>query len=67
MDAHPPLMFRYNRLFILYDNFRVELSTREHSRKIPIVGIFPGAKVIRGQNWDWGDQDGGLGNFKTFI
>ncbi|KAK7604043.1 hypothetical protein V9T40_004316 [Parthenolecanium corni] len=40
----------------------VELSTREHSRKIPIVGIFPGAKVIRGQNWDWGDQDGGLGH-----
>ncbi|CAK9186658.1 unnamed protein product, partial [Ilex paraguariensis] len=42
--------------------FKVELTPREHSRKITIAGIFPGAKVIRGQNWDWGDQDGGLGH-----
>ena len=24
-------------------------------------GIFAGAKVVRGPDWDWGDQDGGDG------
>ena len=39
----------------------IELPPRNGSRKIPIYGIFPGAKVIRGQNWDWDNQDGGAG------
>jgi hypothetical protein len=43
----------------------VELPSREGSRKIPIYGIFPGAKVIRGQNWDWDDQDGGAGKRRS--
>ena len=24
--------------------------------KIPVKGIFVGAKVIRGPDWDWGNQ-----------
>jgi len=26
--------------------------------KIDAKGIFPGARVVRGQDWDWGNQDG---------
>jgi E3 ubiquitin-protein ligase mind-bomb len=25
-------------------------------------GIFVGAKVVRGPDWDWSNQDGGEGN-----
>lgn len=29
--------------------------------KIPLKGIFIGAKVVRGPDWEWGNQDGGRG------
>ena len=32
---------------------------RSKSRRYQSAGIFPGAKVIRGGDWIWGDQDGG--------
>ena len=28
---------------------------------VPARGVFPGARVVRGHDWKWGDQDGGLG------
>ena len=34
---------------------------RRKSKKLPIRGIFPGARVIRGVDWQWEDQDGGNG------
>lgn len=37
------------------------LEPRRKSKKIPIRGIFPGARVIRGVDWQWEDQDGGNG------
>ena len=37
---------------------RVKVQRRHTSRKIESSGIFPGAKVVRGPNWDWGNQDG---------
>eukprot|EP00095_Tigriopus_kingsejongensis_P012561 snap_masked-scaffold257_size234952-processed-gene-0.11 protein:Tk12561 transcript:snap_masked-scaffold257_size234952-processed-gene-0.11-mRNA-1 annotation:"e3 ubiquitin-protein ligase mib1" len=40
---------------------RVLLEPRRKSKKIPIRGIFPGARVIRGVDWQWEDQDGGNG------
>jgi len=40
---------------------RVLLDPRRKSKKIPIRGIFPGARVIRGVDWQWEDQDGGNG------
>lgn len=40
---------------------KVLLETRRKSKKIAIRGIFPGARVVRGVDWQWEDQDGGNG------
>jgi len=37
---------------------RAEVPPRKGSRKIEAIGIFPGATVIRGPDWQWGNQDG---------
>ena len=42
-------------------NEKVLLECRRKSKKIPVRGIFPGARVIRGVDWSWEDQDGGNG------
>ncbi|EFN80905.1 E3 ubiquitin-protein ligase MIB2 isoform X2 [Harpegnathos saltator] len=39
----------------------VQLTPREGCTKMPLKGIFIGAKVIRGPDWEWGNQDGGRG------
>lgn len=46
---------------------RVQLSTRENCTKILLKGIFIGAKVIRGPDWEWGNQDGGRGKTGRVI
>ncbi|CAH1773055.1 unnamed protein product [Owenia fusiformis] len=40
---------------------RVPVEPRRKSKKITIRGIFPGARVVRGVDWQWEDQDGGNG------
>lgn len=40
---------------------RVLLEPRRKSKKITARGIFPGARVVRGVDWQWEDQDGGNG------
>nr|CAG4644619.1 EOG090X02DA [Leptodora kindtii] len=40
---------------------RVLLEPRRKSKKIGIRGIFSGARVVRGVDWQWEDQDGGNG------
>ncbi|XP_043780421.1 E3 ubiquitin-protein ligase MIB2 isoform X1 [Cervus elaphus] len=40
---------------------RVMLSPRQGLPRIPLRGIFQGAKVVRGPDWEWGSQDGGEG------
>lgn len=47
--------------FDTYNSVGVELPPRQGSTKILLRGIFIGAIVQRGNNWDWGDQDGGPG------
>ena len=37
---------------------RAEVPPRKGSRKVEAIGIFPGATVIRGPDWQWGNQDG---------
>jgi E3 ubiquitin-protein ligase mind-bomb len=37
------------------------LEPRRKSKKVAIRGIFPGARVVRGVDWQWEDQDGGNG------
>lgn len=39
----------------------VKMVKRANSVKIETWGIFTGAKVLRGADWDWGNQDGGEG------
>ncbi|CAG0898529.1 unnamed protein product [Darwinula stevensoni] len=45
----------------------VEVPSRAESVRIPLKGIFPSAKVIRGPNWDWGNQDGGQGKIGSVL
>ena len=40
---------------------RVPVEARKKCKKISLRGIFPGARVVRGADWDWDDQDGGEG------
>lgn len=42
----------------------VVLEQRKKSKKITIRGIFNGARVARGVDWQWDDQDGGCANQK---
>lgn len=47
--------------FFFFNNFRVLLESRRKSKKITARGIFAGARVVRGVDWQWEDQDGGNG------
>ncbi|KAK2723320.1 hypothetical protein QYM36_001842 [Artemia franciscana] len=40
---------------------RVLLEARRKSKKIGVRGIFAGARVVRGVDWQWEEQDGGNG------
>ena len=37
---------------------RVNVPARSRSASVEVRGIFPGAKVVRGHDWKWKDQDG---------
>ena len=37
------------------------MESRRKSKKISARGIFPGARVTRGVDWQWDEQDGGNG------
>lgn len=41
------------------------MGPRKGCTKVQMKGIFVGAKVVRGPDWDWGSQDGGEGNEYT--
>ncbi|XP_063451127.1 E3 ubiquitin-protein ligase MIB2 isoform X2 [Pan paniscus] len=47
--------------FICEPSCSVTLSPRQGLPRIPLRGIFQGAKVVRGPDWEWGSQDGGEG------
>nr|XP_006814876.1 PREDICTED: E3 ubiquitin-protein ligase mib1-like [Saccoglossus kowalevskii] len=40
---------------------RVPLEPRRKAKKVTARGIFPSARVVRGVDWQWEDQDGGNG------
>lgn len=40
--------------------FRVLVSPRQNLTRITLKGTFQGAKVVRGPDWEWGNQDGKL-------
>ena len=43
---------------LLYFN-RIYVGRRVGKSKVEAKGIFCGAQVMRGPDWDWGNQDGG--------
>ena len=45
----------------------MDIGPRKSISKIPLQGIFVGARVVRGPDWDWGNQDGGDGNFSLYF
>ena len=35
------------------------VDSRRIAKKVSLRGIYPGARVVRGVDWQWDDQDGG--------
>ncbi|XP_048096428.1 E3 ubiquitin-protein ligase MIB2 isoform X4 [Alosa alosa] len=46
---------------------RVSLAPRQNLSRIILKGIFQGVKVVRGPDWDWGNQDGGEGKIGKVV
>ena len=42
----------------LYHVFSVNVPPRTSSKRITARGLFPNAKVVRGRDWMWQNQDG---------
>ena len=43
------------------------MPVRSGAKRITLRGLFPNCKVIRGQDWNWSDQDGGSGQIGKII
>ncbi|KAI4823990.1 hypothetical protein KUCAC02_012540 [Chaenocephalus aceratus] len=43
------------------------LAPRQNLPRIILKGIFQGVKVVRGPDWDWGNQDGGEGKVGKVV
>ena len=43
------------------------VGKRSDAVKVQSKGFFPGAKVSRGRDWKWADQDGGNGEIGTLT
>ncbi|XP_067659038.1 E3 ubiquitin-protein ligase MIB2-like [Haliotis asinina] len=39
-----------------------QVKKRSGCLKVRSLGLFPGARVVRGEDWKWGQQDGGPGS-----
>ena len=46
---------------VLYHSSFVNVGKRLGATKLQLRGIFKNAKVCRGRDWEWGEQDGGAG------
>jgi E3 ubiquitin-protein ligase mind-bomb len=44
------------KILFLCFNFSVAMEKRQSMSKVQVKGIFVGAKVVRGPDWDWGNQ-----------
>jgi len=54
-----------NHEFLRYvrpDQPPIRVGCRMASQQTEIIGAFRGAIVVRGHDWEWGDQDGGPGS-----
>ena len=50
---------------VVYD--RVRVRCRYKSSCVPVKGVSVGARVVRGGDWRWGNQDGGAGKEGTVL
>lgn len=48
------MLFSYKRNLF----YRVEVKKRFSSMSLSSMGMYPGAMVTRGKDWNYGDQDG---------
>jgi hypothetical protein len=51
--------FSHKYFIGLYHRRRVS-SRQGSTERVEVRGIFAGARVVRGPDWRWGDQDGGM-------
>ena len=51
-------LFKESTKLLLLVLSRALVEARRKSKKITARGIFPGARVVRGVDWQWEDQDG---------
>ena len=55
----------FERSKIVYLNVlgseRSLIEPRKRAKKLTLRGLFPTARVVRGVDWQWEDQDGGPG------
>jgi E3 ubiquitin-protein ligase mind-bomb len=65
-DTHD-LTHPFRRFDSASSSVGVEISPRHESPKIVSKGIFAGARVVRGPDWDWGNQDGGEGKVGRVV
>ena len=49
------------------DPHRAKVGKRRGTSRLQAKGIFPGAKVVRGPDWKWENQDGGEGKEGVVI
>ena len=47
--------------------YRTRVRCRYLSRRVWARGVFVGARVVRGRDWRWNDQDGGAGRDGTVV
>ena len=64
-DKHS-LRHSFSRFFLPHCN-SVPVDPRKKSKKIPLKGLFNGARVFRGLDWRWENQDGGDGKRGKII
>ena len=46
---------------------RTRVQCRYQSGRVAARGVFVGARVVRGGDWRWGDQDGGAGREGSVV
>ncbi|XP_071110075.1 E3 ubiquitin-protein ligase MIB2-like [Haliotis cracherodii] len=64
-DKHDP-----SHVFLRHDmpeDAGVKVKKRTTCLKIRSLGLFSGARVVRGEDWKWGTQDGGSGRKGTIT
>jgi E3 ubiquitin-protein ligase mind-bomb len=43
------------------------MRSRRESRRVAVKGIFQHAHIVRGSDWKWGNQDGGIGTHGEVV